>query len=307
MMKKIFIVVILCISSLSLAKEKVTLFYPYAANASSTPATLRLLDEANKIQQDIEFIIEFKPGGNQSISVKSMDQNSTNSLSLIAPAYIENVKSGILDKSNHQPVWSLGNACWVVVSNVGKQENGINSLSGITELTIGGVGYGNATHLTGILLGEKFNFKTRYIVFKSNTDALLNLASNNGVNMAIDKVENFTSFRTKSEIQALGVSCPTRIDALPNVKTMVEQGVTAPMVFNIIIAHKDMPAEKRNKIRLILNRSADNIGSQGFMKLSGLRPTQFDNISPEDFYNRSLSFFEKLLDRHEKTINDAKN
>lgn len=306
-MKKISAFILLVASSLVSAKEKITVFYPYAASASSTPAIIRLLDESNKIQQDVEFVLEFKPGGNQSISVKSMEQSFTNSLSLIAPAYIENSRAGIIDRTNHTPIWSLGNACWAVISNLGKTENGLTSLSGISEINLGGVGYGNATHLTGIILGEKFNFKTRYIVFKSNTDALVNLAGNNGVNLAIDKVENFLSFKLKADIQVLGVSCPTRIDTLPNIKTLSEQGITAPMVFNIIISHKDMPVNKKNKIRLIFNKAAENIGSQTFMQLSGLRPTQFDNISPTEFYTRSVIIFENLLNKYEKLIQDSKN
>jgi tripartite-type tricarboxylate transporter receptor subunit TctC len=306
-MKKIFTFLILAISSLAMAKEKITIFYPYSASASSTPATIRLLDEANKIQQDIEFILEFKPGGNQSISVKAMEQNPVNSLSLIAPAYIENSREGIIERNNHTPVWSLGNACWAVITNLGKTENGLDSLAGVPEITVGGVGYGNATHLTSIMLGEKFNFKTRYIVFKSNTDALVNLAGNNGVNLVIDKVENFLSFKIKLDIQVLGVSCPTRINLLPNVKTLSEQGINAPMVFNIIISHRDMHSDKRNKIRAILDNAANNIGSQTFMQLSGLRPTQFDNITPSEFYNKSIMIFENLLNKYEKKIKDAKN
>ena len=306
-MKKIFTFLLLALSSLAMAKEKITVFYPYAASASNTPATIRLLDEANKIQQEIEFILEFRPGGNQSISVKAMEQDPFNSLSLIAPAYIENSKEGIINRNNHVPVWSLGNACWAVITNLGKTENGLASLARVPEITVGGVGYGNATHLTSIILGEKFNFKTRYIVFKSNTDALVNLAGNNGVNLVIDKVENFLSFKIKSDIQVLGVSCPTRINLLPNVKTLSEQGINAPMVFNIIISHKDMPVDKRNKIRSILDSAANNIGSQTFMQLSGLRPTQFDNITPAEFYNKTIIIFENLLNKYENKIKDAKN
>jgi hypothetical protein len=162
-MRNIIAVLMLTLCSWSFAKERVVLFYPYSASASSTPATLRLVDEANKLQQEIEFILEFKPGGNQSIAVKSMEQSPLNSLSLIAPAYIENYRSGLFDKNNHRAVWSLGNACWAVISNLGKTEGGVASLTGIEELTLGGVGFGNATHLTGIMLGDRFKFKTRYI------------------------------------------------------------------------------------------------------------------------------------------------
>jgi tripartite-type tricarboxylate transporter receptor subunit TctC len=97
------------------------------------------------------------------------------------------------------------------------------------------------------------------------------------------------------------------MDLLPGIKTLAEQGVNAPMVFNIVISHKDMSVERRNRIRSIFDRAAENIGSQNFMQLSGLRPTQFDNINPEDFYNRSINLFETLLTRYEKAINESKN
>ena len=73
---------------------------PYAPSASSIPAMLRLADEANKLQSDYEFLVEFKPGGNQVLSLKAMDQSPKDSVSLIAPAYIENHRSKIIDKNN---------------------------------------------------------------------------------------------------------------------------------------------------------------------------------------------------------------
>ena len=195
-MKKIFFTLLFLLSINAYAVEKITVFIPYAPSASSVPAMLRLVDEANKIQSEYDFIIDFKPGGNQSISLKAMDQNPTDSLSLIAPAYIENYKSGIINKDNYVPVWALGDECWAVMTNIGDTAKGVKSLEGIKESVLGGVGFGHATHLTAIMLGEKFNFNTRYIIFKSNTDALINIVGNNGVNMAIDKIEGYASFKS---------------------------------------------------------------------------------------------------------------
>lgn len=300
--------IFLCLTATVYAKEKITIYFPYAASASSTPATLRIIDEANKMQSSFEFILEFKPGGNQSIAVKTMDQNPKDSLALIAPAYVENHRSKLIDKDNYVPVWSMGDACWAVFTNIGDMTKGVSSLAGTKELVVGGVGFGNAAHLTGIMLGEKYKVNTRYVVFKSNTDALVNIVGNNGVNMAIDKIEGFAAFKPKNDkLQVLAVSCPSRMTAIPEVKTLKEQGIDAPSVFNIIIANKAMDDDKRTKIRAILTLAAERMGPDAFMKLSGLLPPQFNKISQDDFYSKSIVKFETLLDKYKNTIESAKS
>lgn len=304
---KFLLIACVLVSLNSHAVEKITIFFPYAASASSTPAMLAVIDEANKMQSSFKFMLEFKPGGNQSIAVKAMDQAPKDSLALIAPAYVENYRSKLINKNNYVPVWALGDACWAVFTNVGNMSTGINSLAGIKELVVGGVGFGNATHLTGIMLGEKYKFNTRYAVFKSNTDALINIVGNNGVNMAIDKIEGFASFKPKNDnLQVLAVSCPNRMTAIPMIKTLKEQGINAPFVFNILIADKYMDDDKRTKIRAVLTLAAEKIGADAFMKLSGLIPPQFNKTSQDEYYFRSLAIFESLTIRYEKVIEKAK-
>jgi tripartite-type tricarboxylate transporter receptor subunit TctC len=306
-MKKFLFVILVLLSNSIFAKEKIAIFFPYAPSASSTPAMLRVVDEANKLQSDYNFVLEFKPGGNQTLALKAMDQDPKNSLALIAPAYVENYRSKVIDQNNYVPVWAMGDACWAVFTNVGDTARGIKSLSGIKELVIGGVGFGNAAHLTGIMLGEKFKFDTRYIVFKSNTDALVNMVGNNGVSMAIDKIEGYSSFKPKNnDLQVLAVSCPNRMSAMPEVKTLKEQGINAPTVFNIVVANKSMDDYKRTKLRAILTLAAERMGADAFMKLSGMIPPQFNKVSHDEFYSRSTAIFDSLLTRYENIIENAK-
>ena len=304
---KILLVTMLLSSATVHAVEKITIFFPYAASASSTPAMLAIIDEANKMQSSFKFMLEFKPGGNQSISIKAMDQDPKDSLALIAPAYVENYRSKLIDKNNYVPIWALGDACWAVFTNVGDMSTGIDSLASIKELIVGGVGFGNASHLTGIMLGEKYKFNLRYVIFKSNTDALINMVGNNGVNMAIDKIEGYAAFKSKNDsLQVLAVSCPSRVSVMPEVKTLKEQGINVPSVFNIIVANKSMNNDKRAKIRSVLISAAERIGVDSFMKLSGTIPPQFVSTSQDEYYTKSLAIFEELAVRYEKAIENAK-
>lgn len=291
-MKKLFLSILLMCSS-AFATETVRIYSPYSPTHSGTPAMFRIIDEANKAQNIYKFVLEFKPGGNQIIAVKALDENS---LAIIAPAFVENVASGKLEESDYIPIHALGDACWAVITN--------GSIKGIKEVTVGGVGFGNAAHLTALALGEKYGFDVRYIVFKSNNDALVNMAGNNGVIMVVDRYEAYESMKTKNpNLQAFAASCPSRLPQASNVKTLKEMGIDAPFVFNITVAHKSMNPTRMKAISMILNDAQNKIGSEEIFKLSGMKvPAE----SPVEFYKKSTDTVKRLQKKYRAQIEQAK-
>ena len=274
------------------AQETVRIYSPYSPTHSGTPAMFKIIDEANKSQNIYKFILEIKPGGNQVIALKSMDENS---LAIIAPAFVENVNRGLVKEEDYIPIHTIGDACWTVITN--------GPIKGIKEVTVGGVGFGNAAHLTALALGEKFGFKVRYIVFKSNNDALVNMAGNNGVIMVIDRYEAYESMKTKNpNLEAFAASCPVRLPQAPKLKTLGENGIKAPYVFNITVAHKDMNSIKRRAIAIILNDAQNRVGADEIFKISGMKvPTE----SAEEFYKSSVSIVRILQTKYRKEIEEA--
>jgi tripartite-type tricarboxylate transporter receptor subunit TctC len=274
------------------AQETVRIYSPYSPTHSGTPAMFKIIDEANKSQNIYKFVLEFKPGGNQVIALKSMDENS---LAIIAPAFVENVNKGLVNESDYIPIHALGDACWAVITN--------GSLKGIKEVTVGGVGFGNAAHLTALALGEKYGFKVRYIVFKSNNDALVNMAGDNGVIMVVDRYEAYESMKTKNaKLEALAASCPTRLPQAPKLKTTKEIGIDAPFVFNITVAHKSMDSTKRKAIAIMLNDAQRKIGADEIFKLSGMKIPSEDAAQ---FYTRSTNLVRSLQTKYRKEIEEA--
>jgi len=274
------------------ASEVVRIYTPYSPTHSGTPAMFKIIDEANKSQNIYKFILEFKPGGNQVIALKSMDENS---LAIIAPAFVENVNKGLIKEEDYIPIHTIGDACWTVITN--------GPIKGIKEVTVGGVGFGNAAHLTALALGEKFGFKVRYIVFKSNNDALVNMAGNNGVIMVIDRYEAYEAMKTKNpNLEAFAASCPVRLPQAPKLKTLGENGIKAPYVFNITVAPKSMQSTKRRAIAIILNDAQNRVGADEIFKLSGMKiPTE----SAEEFYKSSVSVVRILQTKYRKEIEEA--
>jgi tripartite-type tricarboxylate transporter receptor subunit TctC len=296
-MKVLSSILVFLISFTVNATENIKIFSPYSPGHSATPAMLKIIDEANSNQNIYKFSLEFKPGGNQIIAVKSLD--NSNSLAIIAPAFVENVASGQLNEKDYVPVYALGDACWAVVTN--------KPLKGQKEFVVGGVGYGNAAHLTALALGEKYKFSVRYIVFKSNNDALVNMAGNNGIEFVIDRFESYENLKSKNpKMTMIAASCPNRLPQAPGVPTLKEMGIDAPYIFNIIIAHKDMPKGRQMAISKILEAATEKISEKEIYKLSAVRPSQFNNLTVDQFYNKSISTVKTLQNKYKSQIEQSK-
>lgn len=299
MKKKLYAILTACIMSFAYADyawsaETIKIYSPYSAGHSGTPALRRVVEEANASQKIYTFVVEFKPGGNQAIAVKSITPE--NSLAIIAPAYVDNIATGLLNAKDYIPVQAFGTACWAVVAS--------KPLKGQREFVVGGVGIGNAAHLTSLAFGDKYKFNVRYILFKSNYDALVNMAGDNGVEFVIDKYEGYQSLRTRNpKMTMIAASCPTRLAQAPAIKTIKELGIDAPYIFNITVAHKDMDSARRQAIGVILTNATRKVGAEELYRLSAMRPPIFDGITVEDFYKQSVQGVQKLQTKYKDQLN----
>lgn len=301
-MKKLLLVLFLVASNMATATETIRLQTPYTASHSGTPIMLKILETANQLQKSYTFVLEFKPGGNQIIAVKQMDQDPAHSLAIIAASFVENVENGQLNPKNYVPVWSLGDACWTVLSVVSSNSN-VSGLQAANELVVGTVGFGNATHLTALQIGKRYNIPVRLIPFKSNYDAVVNMVGNNGVNFGIDTSQAYEAFQSKNpQLRMLAVSCNKRLPEYPEIKTLREQGIVAPSVINIVIANTAMPESRRRHLAHILEQAAAQIGETEIRRASGFNPPQFDNVTVQEHFTKSIDLIGRLRNQFKKEI-----
>jgi hypothetical protein len=78
------------------------------------------------------------------------------------------------------------------------------------------------------------------------------------------------------------------------------------MVFNITVANKAMPEEKRKEISAILSQATMAIGPKEFADVAGLYPPIFRNVSVEDFFTRRIGLMKELVVKYEKEIEASK-
>ena len=306
-MKKSFLALILASLSFTSIADTITLVLTAAPSHPTSPPMLKLIDEANKIQKDHMFVPEFRPGGEGTIGLRHMLEEPQRRLATIAPAFVEAAVSGTVNENDYVPVFSQGDSCWAVITNVGDQQQGLDSIKGVKEIVVGGVGFGNAAHITGIMIGERYNIPVRYVVFKSNFDALVNMVANNGVNMVLERVANYASFKSRNEnLQMLAMSCPRRHPDAPSVKTLKEVGLDAPYVFQFIMASKDMGLERRRQIESIFEEATKKIGARAIQNMSDQSPPVFYGVTTQQHFDQSIARVKALRKRYRDQIESAK-
>jgi tripartite-type tricarboxylate transporter receptor subunit TctC len=308
-MKKLFLTILAALSVSSYASETITVEFGAGPSQPTAAPFRKMLEVANEMQKKYNFIMEFKPGGNGVIALKTMDLSPENRLATVAPAFVENAKVGLINEADYTPVATQGDACWAVITNIGDTKKGVASLKGQKEITVGGTGFGNAAHITSLMLGEEYGFKVRYVVYKANYDALVNMAGGENINFVLERVANYQIFKAKNpKLQILGINCNRRNESMPEVRTLKEQGFSTPTIFMSTVANVKMPEAKRNEITAILEEAQAKVGQKYLLDTADLNPPQFNKpkLSASEFFNQRVLQMKVYTHRYERQINESR-
>ena len=288
-MKKVWI--FLCIMILALnvtAKETIVVLNPQGPSHSGTPQLMAMVDEANKQQNKYQFVIEFKPGAFESIALKELTDSNQTKISTMTNAAIEGFDRGLVNESDLIPVFSQGDSCWAVIG-VTKTNNGLESFKSLNELVVGGPAIGGATHLAALEIGRRYNIPVRYIVYKSNYDAFINMVADSSINFIFERVKNYESFKDKNKnMHMLAMSCPTRHPQVAAIKTLHEYGIDSPFIWQQIVTSKNMSEAKVKELNGIFSLATKTIGLKKIQELSDQTPPIFNGISSSTHYQQSL-------------------
>lgn len=281
--------------SSAVAAEKIIILNPQGPTHSGTSQLLKVVEVANLMQSKYQFIIEFKVGGFESIALREVLTNEQKYIATMTNASAEAVDKNFIDLKNYSIIFSQGDSCWVVIVNTGRQSENLNSVKNLNELIVGGPAIGGATHITALEIGNKYNIPVKYVVFKSNFDALVNLAANNGVNFIIERVKNYKQFQEKNPgMHILAMSCPSRTTQLPDTPTLLEYGIDAPFIWQQIVSGKNMEPKRRQELSDILAKATIAIGQQEILDISDQIPPIFNNVDSARHYKNSWDKLQNL-------------
>ena len=285
------------------AKENIWIATPYSAGSTGNIALQRVFDRANTIQSQYNLLLDIRSGAQGLIAIRSLAENPQQRLVLINASYVEHLENNAITETDYVPVHAVGEACWVVVSLNGNEAQGVGSLRGTGDLVVGTIGRGNATHLAALAIAEKTGNNILLVPFKSNKDALVNMAGNNGVNFVIERWENVENLRSiNPNLKVLATSCNTRLAAIPKVKTLREQGVDAPGVFMVLVSSNSMLIGRQQQLGTVLDQATRELGLETMLSISDMHSPVFGTETASQFYRARIRKIQQLRQQYQKSM-----
>lgn len=254
-MKSFFISLFLAIVTLVANAEEQIKIYVVAAsgpNNAKTPLLIDTIALINKMQSKYDLKVVFRPGANGQLALKEANAHPENTIVGVGSYVIKHMAAGAVDKNNFVYLPESGyDMCTAVNANVGNMDEGIASLAKLKGQTIvvGTNAIGAPDHVAALELAKQYDFKVRVAVFKSPSEAYMNMVGNNGVNFVFVGPNHYLKFKDKNpNLKILGINCDVRSVLTPDIKTVEEQGFNFPRAFAFSLVRKEMPKERRDEL-----------------------------------------------------------
>lgn len=288
----------------ALARETIIISNPLSPTHSGTAHIVAMMEQANRMQDRYNFVQEFRVGAFESISLRHILTAPNRYLAMITNTTAEAVDRGLVRLENYVPVFSQGDSCWVVIALTGSGTD-LSAVRNLKEIVVGTPALGGATHLAALEIGKRYNVPVKIVLFNSNFDALVNMAANNGITFVIERVSNFNQYKSKNpNMQVLATQCPTRHPGLPGMKTLAEYGIDTPLIWQQLVASKDMDPQRRQDLVAIITQAELALGRDRIFEISDQIPPLFTGKSTEQHYRESWA---KLLAQRSKWEKVFKN
>lgn len=176
-MKHLLLALTLAISIISAhAQENITLVYSWTAGDTAANFYRALANEANKLQNKYNFIVDYKPGAGGTVAANATLANANNALWLNSSAAF--IRPNLYPNDSHDitAFRTLMPMCMVSFVAISSKYRSWNEVPKNAKLTIGMTGLGTTTHLVSIQIAK--NFPNMIVIpFKSTSEALVNVLS----------------------------------------------------------------------------------------------------------------------------------
>ena len=292
------------------AKEIITVVLPYNPGYSGQPGLVRVIEQANLAQSRFNFQLEFKPGAGGELAYRHALADKGSRVVMLAPGSVDLFETGKIVENDWVPIHAVGDSCGAIITNwPANEKEGVRSVTppnGAKNINIGIVGAGSVSHLAGLEVARRLKVENTAVPFKSGREALVNLAGDHGVNITVDSVQGALSMQSvNSKVKMIATMCDQRHPMAPHVPTVVEQKIDVPPVFNIVMAHKDMPAETARSLGAILDQATKDVGRNAIFESTSFLSPVFKNVSTESFYKQRIGQIKSLRKTYIDSINVA--
>lgn len=290
-------------------ERAVRLIVPFPAGGA-TDVTARIFAEELTTRFKQSIVVENRAGAAGAIGIdqvaKSKPDGYTLGISGVGPTAIFPILDPKLSYSPTRDLDVIAGLSAVDLIFIARNDLPVNDMKQLLDyaranpgkLTYGTAGVAGPAQLQAENLALSAGIKMLHVPFPGDTPAIAAVLSGD-VDIAFVGVASSLSFVTSGKLKALGVGSPTRLKALPDLATVVEQtGVKefTGYTWNVLVVPKGTPAE----IAQVLNKAVNEISAKPEIieKLAGLglRTMPGDAKAAADFVAGEAARYKRIIE-----------
>jgi tripartite-type tricarboxylate transporter receptor subunit TctC len=201
-----------------------------------------------------QFIIEARPGAGGTLATAAVAKADPDGYTLMMindnhalnPSVFRNIPYDSV--KDFAPIGLVGYTPLILVANGALPMRNAKELVEAAKqkpgaITYGSVGVGSASHLAGVMLESAAGIQWQHVPYRGGAPALNDLMAGHVNTMFMSPVVSLQHLQS-GKLTALALAAPSRLEVLPNVPTMAEQGypVDASYWFGLVAPAGTPPA-----------------------------------------------------------------
>jgi len=301
-MKKIIAAILLSTLALLASAQTVKIIVPYAPGGPADQMARAIQLNLSK-RLPYTFVVEHHIGAAGVIAAKHVAKYTGNGTLILvhSPAIITNSFNDDIGYNLQEdlvPVLHLGYTPMVLLTNSNSSYTSMDKiLKSDKPMFYGTAGYGGALHLAG----ENFSRQTKKdmtaVPYKGDAAALNDVLTNN-LSFSFSNVSTAQGMLESNQLVVLGITGTRRNSKLPNVPTMLEQGVkgfeTSPNWLGLFTNHAANADVVNNIKKSLVESYKDPAESQSYTK-AGVEVDIKQLLSAQEFIASETVRIRRLL------------
>jgi tripartite-type tricarboxylate transporter receptor subunit TctC len=247
MFKKIVVALLMCITSVSFAKETVTIIWPFNIGSNQANSLRALITEANAVQNDYEFVLDNKPGAGGVVAANYVIAHPHNTVLAMSSSFFirPNFAAPVYSVDSFTPVFVQATGSPIAV--LSKRYTSFKDVPLTNDTTVGTAGVGTISDLVAANIAN-----TRRIPYPSMIAADKDVMGQH-IDLSTDFVGDISGLIESNSINVLGI---TGTKTIGNMKPL--KGFEKLVANYSIYASTEMPDTTVQALHALFGRVNNN-------------------------------------------------
>lgn len=278
------------ISHQTIAREVISIIYPWGMGDPMANYSRTLIDVANQQQDRYQFVLENRPGAGGAIAAKHVQNNTT---TILAGSTAFFVRPNFYPETSHDisKFRPLMTQCAVPMIITSRRYRSWDEIPRDANLLIGVSGLGATTHLIALQIKQKYP-NAEPVPYKSTQDSTLDIAGDR-IDLNVGFPGEVAGWIAQGKVFGLGATGRQAVNGIPTMHGLGYKDMAAMSNGHSLIVSRDVAPEQFADWQQIFVRAARDPSVQASYAVDHCQPMIYDESQTQKWFDDQIRFWRR--------------